>query len=326
MILLVSATFAWMTMSASPTVTDLALYLVSDNNSAFLLANDINGVPGEYGLFLDLEESVPEDDALLKPISFSSKEMSFAIPRYGLDGRIASLNTVALVDATKTKLINSAALISSPAADSEELADCVYIVNFWVKAESTPCTVSLVSSFLSDQGATVDGTYVIGEPEWDTTKFVHKDSGDGAQYAVRIGFLISGTAENPDDYSFIIYEPNAEGGQAAADETGVYRTYAYDGSEQGLYSDKVKLVQQHNSIWKDTEPALKDTILYESGEFISEDKALMKLGAAEERRVTMFIWLEGQDPDCTNSIAAAKIIAHLQFSAKSSEDMPLRPD
>lgn len=83
-VVLVAVSYAWMTMSSTPTVSDLALALVSDN--ALELAPDVGGVPGNWGSLIDLSD-LPEEKTVLRPITFSAEKFAFLAPKYGLDGR-----------------------------------------------------------------------------------------------------------------------------------------------------------------------------------------------------------------------------------------------
>ena len=41
--------------------------------------------------------------------------------------------------------------------------------------------------------------------------------------------------------------------------------------------------------------------------------------------IRIYIWLEGQDVDCTNAIADARITANIQFLAQSYHDSGMSP-
>ena len=322
LISLVGATFAWMTMSASPTVSDLDLYLISDNNSAFQIAPDMGGTPGEYGQMLDLSGTAEKNGTLLQPVSFTAGKFGFLLPEYGLDGRLAFLNSVPLSD--DSRIVSSGA---SGAADPKVLGASIYAADFWMRANSTPCTVSLTSAYVNSDGIPVQGCFAVGEPVWDEKKIIHKDAGNGSECAIRIGFYFHPTDAETDDSYFVIYEPNADGGNARAVD-GTYFTPAADDRDKDLAagSDRVKLIQQKQSAWSEADTVSKNEIVYSSGEFLSEDLELVTVNPGEERRVTLFVWLEGQDVDCTNAIAGGRILSHIQFAAKASEDLPLQPE
>jgi hypothetical protein len=42
-------------------------------------------------------------------------------------------------------------------------------------------------------------------------------------------------------------------------------------------------------------------------------------------RVDLYVWLEGQDIDCTNSIDGAKILASIQFTGDTGNQSGMQP-
>lgn len=321
---LVGATLAWMTMSASPIVSDMDLYLVSGNGEAFLIAKDEDGKPGEYGLLLQYSESTAEE-TLLRPVSFSGAQYAFLLPDMALDGRVAGGRYISVNSLSGPAGQSNAS--ASQAADSEALAGYVYKTDFWMHSDVSKITVSLTPGFTSSSGVPVQGCYTVGEPVWNDRTYVHDNGGNGAEYAVRIGFFFHGTEANPDDTRFVIYEPNADGGKATVID-GVPFTASADNSKLDLTGNNpnVKLIQQGTSGWTEQDPILRTEVNYNSASFLSGDLDLIHLEAGEDRKVTMFIWLEGQDRDCVNSISAGRILANITFAARVYGDMPLRPE
>lgn len=49
----------------------------------------------------------------------------------------------------------------------------------------------------------------------------------------------------------------------------------------------------------------------------------LNLKPSQERHVRLYIWLEGQDIDCTNEISRGRLLANLQFTGveKRNEDI-----
>ena len=61
------------------------------------------------------------------------------------------------------------------------------------------------------------------------------------------------------------------------------------------------------------------------GRFTSDTK-LFALKARETVRIDLYIWLEGQDADCTNQIGEeARIFANIQFAGTYEDQSGLRP-
>lgn len=116
------------------------------------------------------------------------------------------------------------------------------------------------------------------------------EGGASAANSIRIAFVL----ENPDG-DIPIYEPNSgqhNGGEKANNGVsyGKYETLkqsspggAFDGGEDG------------------------------------NSKKLFTIREEEDVRVTMLVWIEGTDDDCTNSIQMDQIIGNIQFTSKDAE-------
>jgi hypothetical protein len=74
-------------------------------------------------------------------------------------------------------------------------------------------------------------------------------------------------------------------------------------------------------------PVQKDVLIYDYGEFL-DDPFLFDLDENCMAQIEIYLWLEGQDMDCTNEIGeAAQIFASVQFHAEMKsgsglEDLP----
>lgn len=293
-VLLTTAAYAWMSIASTLKVTELALTVIANNNLE--IAQDINGPAGEWTSVMSMSDLL-SGDTVLRPVTYSAKREAFLAPRYGLDGR-PNFTDPMLITHTGTAL-------SSP--DGEDNVGAYLLAyNFWMRAGAN-CTVSLTEAKEISEGLMGGGTYVIGKPIWNTAAVRHEDGGRGAQNALRIAFRTYGDDESDGSGgSFIIYEPNADAG-------GVYEaTPSIDGSETLISPDK--LIQQHESGWSEQNPVLRDNVDYQVGGFISDSTVLFALKADKPRLVTLFIWLEGQDRDCINSISMGEILVNLQFS------------
>ena len=69
-------------------------------------------------------------------------------------------------------------------------------------------------------------------------------------------------------------------------------------------------------------------VIKDLGEFTTSSD-LWVLDRDEIIRVELYIWLEGQDIDCTNAIDRAQILASIQFAGDSSGQSgmdPIDPD
>lgn len=310
LVMLTTATYAWLEISSTPTVSDLALSVVTDN--ALEIAPDEGGTPGEWGTILDLSE-LSALTAPLKPATYLAAEGAFYAPNYGWDGRADFSAPIRLTDQ------NGALFSSADAAEDAEENGYLFTCDFWVRAQAANCTVSLTPAVRREDGALGSGTFVMGEPVWDTSRYIHKEGGGGAQYAIRVAFRID-PAEDEEHADgepiWIFYEPCVEEGES---------TRSADGSEDFWGNHKV--IRQSPSSWSECSPVLRDTVNYEPGKFLSSDLSLFSMKADSPRHVTLYIWLEGQDEDCTNRISEGRIFSNIQFSATMNNNtQPVRPE
>ncbi len=309
-IILAVASFAWMSLSSSPVVSDLSLTIVSDN--ALEIAPDVDGTPGEWGSILDLSDP-SKSVTSLQPVTFSAEQFAFQIVKYSMDGLTSQTVPIRLADQDFMTASGSSA-----AADAEVSSQYVYTCSFYVRTEATNCIVSLSSPKQTDsEHPDGRGSFLVSEPIWDSSANAHVAGGNGAENAFRMGFFIPGNAIQPD--VFVIYEPNADGGFGTA-------TYSIDGSDK-LLEGNCKLIKQKCTTFIDFDPADPDRVLYSQGDFYDEDTTLFKLNAGEEKRITLFLWLEGQDDDCDNTLSEGRVLSNLQFTAiENTEDFPIFPD
>lgn len=295
LVVLTTATYAWMSIASILKVTDLSLNVITDN--ALEIAQDVAGQPGAWSTVLNLAGFEPAS-VNLRPVTWSQADTTFYAPYYGLDGRptFAESLQVAQVKA------------SNPVPVSEAIEQSGYLLAFdvWVRTTATNCDVELAEPLPVDDTQAGYGTFVIGKPIWNALTVRHDDGGSGAQNALRIAFL---SYDEPDGLpgKFILYEPNANSSGE------VVPTPAIDGSA-GLTPEDYKIVQAV-STWQEQDPVLRDQVSYTMGDFLNGPVRLFSLKAGHQRRVTVLIWLEGQDSDCTNTIASAQLQVNLQFKA-----------
>ena len=309
-IVLVVASYAWMTFASSPIVSNLAMSIVTEN--VLVLAPDVDGAPGEWGSILDVADLLGETDITLKPVTFSAAERRFYAPRYGLDGRTDFNNPIALFD------LSDDARGSEATADAEGPRDTMLAFRFWMRTDSSDCVVYFKQAAQQNEGDLGAGTFVIGEPLWDADAILHRENGNGAQNAIRVAFCFGPNAVS-DETTIVIYEPNADSSGA------VVSTFSVDGNGSMLEGNN-KLIRQSTSTFSEADPVVNDTVLYSPGEFLTEDYSLFALPAGIDQPVTMYVWLEGQDADCVNAISSGSIFANIQFQAKLSQLDPVSPD
>ena len=68
----------------------------------------------------------------------------------------------------------------------------------------------------------------------------------------------------------------------------------------------------------------RDVQMYHLGEFTT-DTSLFSLPSGGMVRIELYIWLEGQDVDCTNAMNGAQLIANIQFTGETRNQSGLKP-
>ena len=300
--LLAAASYTWFSITQRPRVSDMSMYINSPKGLE--LAGSYDSTEWEQQLdFAELTEETSE----LKPVTWSAISQCFYAPSYGIDGRM---------NGRWDKLSDEQ---NANRADGQGYYS---MCTFYARADE-PMEVSLTPAMAVNDETEGTGTYVIGTAEWDSESIVHTDGGTGAQYAVRLGFRITpvdaDTGTETGDSTFYIYEPNcnrhiSETG-TRSEETGFRSTGSIDGTEELVDTDH--LIRQTASDWSEADPVQRSVVVYEMGEFLT-DTELFSIQRGEMVRIDLYVWLEGQDSDCTNALSnQSKILASIQFRGEA---------
>ncbi len=295
--LLVAASYTWFSISRTPKVSEMGMSIAS--NTGMELAFEPNSE--EWTQHLDFRELL-EEMAPLRPITWSEEQQCFFAAAFGTDGRIAGI-TERLTDEANTNNTGS---------------NSYYMKNTCYARTGEPVKVSLSPAVVGGDGTQGAGTYVIGTPVWDGESVSHTNGGHGAEYAVRIGIRITkfdvATEARKGDPVFYIYEPNSD--KHINGENAVIETKSIDGTETLVPTNR--LLRQTTSTWEEAEPVQRDVVIRELGEFTT-DTYLFDLAADELAQIDIYVWLEGQDVDCTNEIGKkSQIFVNMQFAAEAS--------
>ena len=286
--LLSASTYTWFSLSRTPKINAMSLYV---NVPAGLEITWTPEYENSWGQRLDYADYA-QSDTVLKPATYADETQAFYGALFGMDGKLAGLNYV-LSDDKHTNRNDSS--------------------GYYLKMTCYVRTDENVSVSLSRAKGN-SGTYVIGTPVWNGEDVLHNDGGNGAQSAIRIGFLISkydSTGTATEEPSFIIYEPNCD--MHSQGEAEYIPTPSVDGS-QNLVPEH-RLIRQTKTTWEEMDPIQKDALVYEYGEFL-DDPFLFDLDGDCMARIDIYLWLEGQDVDCTNEIGVeAQIFASIQFDS-----------
>lgn len=303
--LLITGSYTWFSLSRTPRVSDMQMFI----NSVSGLELSMDPLAEEWQLQLDFRDMVNET-APLRPITWSQQQQRFYAAGYGPDGRLTDYRSW------------------EPLTD-ERHANKDNIEGYYVKAtfyarSGQPETVSLSPAVEVDEGIDGSGTYVIGTPIWDEQQILHNNGGQGAECAVRIGLRITPvdeTGEPTDEPSqFFIYEPNSD--IHPDGRVGYIPTPSIDQTPTLVPEDR--LILQTASTWTEAYPVERDVVIRELGEFQTETE-LFSLQAGQMVRIELYVWLEGQDVDCTNQISHAQVLASIQFSTETSGQSGLKP-
>jgi len=299
------ASYTWFTISRTPQVSDMNLYV----NSSSRLELSVDPLAEEWILQLDLQDLMPASTPL-RPITWVDEEQRFYAAAYGIDGR--------LLEFSKWE-----PLTDERHANKNTIEGYYIKLTFYARA-TQGVDVSLTPAIEVDQGINGSGTYLIGEPIWNADKIAHENGGLGAETAVRIGIRITSVDDQgqPDGHSstFFIYEPNCNAHIDGSE--GYVETPSITGAP-ALIGENF-LIRQTASTWTESNPVEHGVVVKDLGDFMGDTK-LITLKGGEMVRMDIYIWLEGQDVDCVSLIRDARILANLQFESDPTGQSGLQP-
>ena len=297
LVLLVAASYTWFSLSRTPRVSGMEMYV--STSVGIELSETYDAEDEDWGIILDFQKIVGEN-TVLQPASWSAQKNGFVTAAYGTDGRTIQNKFITLTD-------------EQNANRSDEHA--YYVKGTFYARSDTEVDVSLGEAVEVNEGENTAGTYVIGTPVWNEQTILHDDGGLGAETAIRLGLRITPvnpfTGAEAGESDFYIYEPNYD---VHIDENieGDVTTQSVDG---GAYEDTAYMIYQTASTWTEAYPVQKNVTIKKLGEFVS-DTYLFTLEPGDMVKIDLYIWLEGQDVDCTNLIDEAQIVANVQLSAE----------
>jgi len=301
--LLTTASYTWFSLSRTPRVSDLYMYVNAPTGLELSLTPDAE----EWELQLDFLDMM-DVTAPLRPVTWSDAEQRFYAAAYGIDGRLTG-QWEPLTDQRNANKSN---------------LDGYYIKTSFYARSGQSVDVSLSPAVEVEEGIEGAGTYVIGYPEWNAEEIVHSNGGRGAQHAMRMGFRVTPVdktgRETGSPSQFIIYEPNILG--HPDNSLGYVPTPSIDGTQTLVPEDR--LILQTDTLWTEADPVQRGVVVYHMGEFRQEPR-LFRLNSGETVRIDLYVWLEGQDVDCTNEIHKAQILANVQFNASGEGQSGLVP-
>jgi hypothetical protein len=303
--LLTVASYTWFSLSRTPRISDI--YMFVNTASGLELSDDPGAEDEDWQLQLDFRDLV-DVTTDLRPITWSDQDNCFYAATYGVDGR-QNDRWERLTDERN--------------ANKENIEGYYIKATFYARSgQNTRLTLSPAVEV--DEGRMGSGTYVIGYPDWDSERVVHNNGGQGAECAVRIGIRLTPvdkdgfTVDGPKE--FFIYEPNSD--IHIDGSRGYTPTGSIDITPNLVRTDR--LILQSASTWTEADPVQRNVVIRDLGEFTTET-ALYDLEAGQILKIELYIWLEGQDADCTNQINKARILANIQFAGDPEDQSGLKP-
>ena len=302
LILLTVSTYTWFSLSKTPRVSSMSLYVATDTGMLLAMTPDSEDW-GQQLSYLDMvDETAP-----LRPVTWSEKDQKFYAAVYGVDGRLTG---------------KWEPLSDERNANRDDVYGYYCTGTFYAYTDQD-VTVSLSPAIEVEEGKKGSGTYLIGTPVWDSGKVSHRNAGEGAENAVRIGIRVTRLADDnslTDDVLFYIYEPNCD--KHTDGSEGYVDTPSIDGTDTLV--PKERIITQTTSTWVETDPVEKNILIHTYGEFTSGTE-LFSMEKNEKVQIKLYVWLEGQDVDCTNEIEKAQILASIQFNAEVDDQSGLQP-
>lgn len=297
------ATYTWFSLSRTPQVSNLSMYVTSRSGLELALAPD-SETWGSHLSYLDMvQDSIP-----LRPVTWSEKDQRFYAAVFGIDGR----------------LTGQWEPLSDERNANRDNYEGYYVVGTFYARTGQDVTVSLTHAMEVEEGINGSGTYLIGTPKWDADQLAHSNAGQGAENAVRIGIRITPLDANNQPISqeetFFIYEPNCD--THLDGSQGYKETLSIDGDTSLIPKDR--LILQSHTTWTESDPVQNGVQNFTFGEFLTPVE-LFSLDSNQKVMIRVYLWLEGQDVDCTNAIKEAQILANLQFRADPDNQSGMTP-
>lgn len=302
------ASYTWFTLSRTPQVSNMNVYITSGaglelsaDPGAEVWSNQLDIYSTKELLQFQGED---KEKPSLYQTTWSDADQCFYGPLYGYDGRLMPL---AGLDYSKMEIVSWYRLDDQIHANSDSPTNYYIKATFYARS-GQPTDVMLAEPMvINDQGVQGYGTYVIGDP----------NTGRGPETAVRVGMRMTYVDSEGNELSergpMYIYEPNID--RHVDGSTDYIPTYSVHDPENQLV-DEERLIKQTFS--RKNEP----------GEFLTTP-TLFSVKAGEIVRIELYIWLEGQDVDCSNIMADAtatqKIEANIQFTGTAETQSGMVP-
>ena len=314
------ASYTWFTLSWTPQVNGMNVYITSNTGLELSATPDAEVWSNQLDIYSTKELSKFKNSDTQPPLrqtTWSDKDQCFYGPLYGYDGR--------LLNVTK-KDYGEQEIVSWYKLEDLIHANTILNSNYYIKSTfyarcGQPVQVMLAEPMeLNSQGIQGSGTYVIADP----------NTGKGPETAVRLGFRATPVDEYGEELTekgpMYVYEPNAD--RHVDGSTDLIKTYSID---EFMSSDPGEGYDEQNEwLLVDEERLIRQTFSRkgELGTFL-DHPVLFTLNAGEIVKIELYIWLEGQDVDCSNAmsdgVTTTKIEANIQFTGSTESQSGMVP-
>lgn len=332
------ASYTWFTLSWSPQVNGMNVYITSNTGLELAPAPGAEVWSNQLDIYSTRELSRfkdKEEKPVLRQATWSDRGQCFYGPLYGYDGRLLH---IVKKDYENREIVSWYKLEDLIHANGTSDSSYYIKSTFYARC-GQPVDVMLAEPMVvNDQGIQGYGTYVMADPA----------TGKGPETAVRVGFRMTYVDQNGTELSergpMYVYEPNADrhvdgsteplrtysvdqflfademeeetSDEESTEETSVDESEEGEAEQKGLLVDDKRLIMQTYS--RREEP----------GEFI-QNPALFTLKSGEIVKIELYIWLEGQDVDCSNAmsdgVTTTKLEANIQFTGTGESQSGMEP-
>lgn len=314
------ASYTWFTLSWTPQVNGMNVYITSNTGLELASTPDAQVWSNQLDIYSTKElrkYADSEERPALRQATWSDSHQCFYGPLYGYDGRLLNITKKDFDDREVVSWYKLEDLIH---ANSTANSGYYIKATFYARC-GQPVDVILAEPMqINDQGIQGSGTYVIADP----------NTGKGPETAVRIGFCMTYVDQEGNALSergpMYVYEPNAD--RHVDGSTDPIPTYSVD--EFLPLSKDQEDVEPQSWLLVDEEHLITQSFSKkgEPGVFLA-NPTLMSLKANEIMKVEMYVWLEGQDVDCSNAmsdgVTTTKIEANIQFSGATETQSGMVP-
>ena len=137
------------------------------------------------------------------------------------------------------------------------------------------------------------------------------NTSSGIEYAARVAFIDQLSASANNGTASVIWEPNT----GHTNDTASNRDTSY--ATQGLNAEGQNLATANKALG-DAEPyyVATSSVANQTTETTASNITVCTVQPGATEKVTVYIWIEGQDIDCGNSESGGIVITNLKFTTE----------